>query len=498
MMQPSPFSLPPYSASQICNLLPQQLQHVVTELRLLTQASDGIIINSMLNAMAVAVQASADVFNPLTNTPIPLSLYCITIAESGARKSTVDNILSAPFRDFEQRQSEDEKTHKNDYEHDIEVYNIRLKLLKAKLKKAIVSQHKEDEVNVGAELKSHKETKPILMAAPKILVSDITQPALQKALSAPWRSLCLNTDEAGKILNGKDFSMPSFYNSLWDARPFTVDRISTGRSHVNNYRFSMNLMLQPSIFAKYVRIHGELAKESGFFARCLFAISQPPSMLFQRPRTETISTPHLDRFITRIRTLLASAYQNFSLKGKHEHRLLIVGDCAHILSINEERENYCLRMSINSSNQSLEFIHRATEHILRLAGVMHVFLGEDDSDTIKSDIINDAYSMAKEYSIQYQNAIDFHGVTESLIQALLTFIGANSQYHHALGVFAINKTMLLQKGPSKLRKKENLDMALAILESRRNIQLRRVANATYINLHNDQLTLPSYHPQGHY
>ncbi|GJC06139.1 hypothetical protein KAM385_31680 [Aeromonas hydrophila] len=497
-MQPLPFSLSPYSASQMCNLLPQQLQHVVTELRLLTQASDGIIINSMLNAMAVAVQASADVFNPLTNTPIPLSLYCITIAESGARKSTVDNILSAPFRDFEQRQNDDEKTHKNDYEHDIEIYNIRLKLLKSKLKKAIVNQHKEDEVNVSAELKSHKETKPIMRAAPKIFVSDITQPALQKALSAPWRCLCLNTDEAGKILNGKDFSMPSFYNSLWDARPFTVERISTGRSHVNNYRFSMNLMLQPSIFAKYVRIHGEQAKESGFFARCLFAISQPPSMLFQQPRTETISTPHLDRFIKRIRTLLDSAHQTFLLRNTHEHRLLMVGDCDHIFSINKDRESHCFNMSFNSNDPSLEFIHRATEHILRLAGVMHVFLEKDDNDTIKSDMINDAYSMVREYSAQYQQAVDFHEITESLIQALLTFIGANSQYYDVLGVFAINKTMLLQKGPSKLRKKENLDMALAILESRRNIQLRRVANATYINLQNDQLTLPNYQPQGHY
>ncbi|HDO1376247.1 TPA: DUF3987 domain-containing protein [Aeromonas veronii] len=494
MMQHPLFSLSPYIASQMCNLLPLPLQHVVTELRLLTQASDGIIINSMLSAMAVAVQASADVFNPLTNTPIPLSLYCITIAESGARKSTVDNILSAPFRDFEQHQSDDEKTRKNNYEHDIEIYNIRLKLLKAKLKKAIVNQHKEDEVNVGAELKSHKETKPIMRAAPKIFVSDITQPALQKALSAPWRCLCLNTDEAGKILNGKDFSMPSFYNSLWDTRPFSVERISTGRSHVHNYRFSMNLMLQPSIFAKYIRIHGELAKESGFFARCLFSISQPPSMLFQQPRTETISTPHLDRFIKRIRTLLESAHKNFLLRHTHEHRLLVVGDCDHILSINKDRESHCLSMSFNSSGPSLEFIHRATEHILRLAGVMHAFLEKGDDNTISNDIIDDAYSMIREYSVQYQQAVDFHEITESLIQALLTFIGTNAQYHHALRVFAINKTMLLQKGPSKLRKKENLDMALAILESRRKVQLRRIANATYINLCIDQITLPSYQP----
>lgn len=95
--EPPPSYYYPRPNSLMCNFLPMELQHVVAEVRQLTQADDDIIINSMLNAMAIAVQATTDIHNPLTEKPIPLSLYCVTVADSGTRKTTVDNIFSEPF-----------------------------------------------------------------------------------------------------------------------------------------------------------------------------------------------------------------------------------------------------------------------------------------------------------------------------------------------------------------------------------------------------------------
>jgi hypothetical protein len=479
MMQPPPFSLSPYIASQMCNLLPLPLQHVVTELRQLTQANDGIIINSMFSAMAVAVQASADILHPFTHKPIPLSLYCITVAESGARKSTVDNILMAPFRNFEQHHEDDEKIRERRYEHDLEIYGIRLKLLKAKLKKAMAAQNKEDEAAIGAELQSHKETKPVIGHTPRIMVSDITQSALQKVLSESWNYLCLNTDEAGKILNGKDFSIPSFYNALWDATPFSVERISTGRSHVNNYRFSMNLMLQPSIFAKYVRLHGEQAKESGFFARCLFAFPQP-SIFIQSPNVNVVPTPHLDNFLARITSLLHSAYHRFLYGQINERRLLTLQDTTYIYNLEHIKEKHRVQICNNDPSQSPQFIQRATEHALRLAGVMHAFLAGNDDNEIKNDLIYAAIEIMKEYSRRYQEAVDYHEITEQIIQKLLAYIQQHTQFNMSLKAHAINKSTLFHNGPPKLRKKEQLDIALTILESRGAIKRQQVGNITYI------------------
>ncbi|WP_429110917.1 DUF3987 domain-containing protein [Aeromonas veronii] len=479
MMQPSPFYLPPYIASQMCNLLPLPLQHVVTELRQLTQANDDIIINSIFSAMSVAVQISTDILHPFTHKPIPLSLYCITVAESGARKSTVDNILTTPFRNFEQRQHDDEKTQKKHYEHDMEIYEIRLKLLKTRLKKAMTAQNKEDEVVIGAELQAHKETKPVIGHPPRILVSDITQPALRKMLHAPWNYLCLNTEEAGKILTGKDFSMPSFYNTLWDATPLTVERVSTGRSHIHNYRFSMNLMLQPSAFAKYVRLHGEQAKESGFFARCLFAFPQP-SVFIQTPNINQVPTPNLDNFLARITSLLDSSHHRFLCGQINERRLLMLQDTVLIYDLEHLKESYRINICNNDPSQPPQFIQRATEHTLRLAGVMHAFLAGNDDNEVKSDLVNSAIELMKEYSRRHQVAVDYHEVTEQLLQKLLTYIQQHSHLNMSLNTHVISKSTLFHNGPSKLRKKEQLDIALTILESRGEIQRQQIGNITYI------------------
>ncbi|MDQ1885326.1 DUF3987 domain-containing protein [Aeromonas salmonicida] len=478
-MQKTPSFQPPHINSQMCNFLPLPLQHVVTEVRQLTQADDHLIINSMLSAMAIAVQASADVLHPFTHKPIPLSLYCITVAESGARKSTVENILMAPFRHFEKMLEDVNKAHANNYELEKEVYDIRTKLLKGKLRKAVASENSDAEFSIGMSLQSHKEGKPTIPSIPHLLVSDVTQPALQKVLSAPWNALGFNTDEAGKILNGKDFSMPSFYNSLWEATPLSIERMSTGHHQVDNYRFSMNLMLQPSAFAKYIRSHGEQAKESGFFARCLFAFTHP-SLSTQRPTTNILQTPNLERFTSRITVLLNSAHQRFLNGQLHERRLLALQNTTHILDFEHSKEICRVQIDSHDLPQAPQFIQRATEHALRLTGVMHAFLAGDDENTIKDDVLLAAMSMIQEYSIKYQQAVDYHEITESLIQALFIFIQQHAHLHSPLGLFATSKTLLLQRGPSKLRKKEQLDIALAILESRSLIQTQRISNGTYI------------------
>lgn len=467
----------PRTNSPMCNLLPKELQHVVIDVRQLTQADDDIIINSMLNAMAIAVQASTNVFHPFTQKPIPLSLYCISIAESGARKSTVDNILMAPFRHFEQTQEDETKIRIHHYEHEAYIYDTRLKILNSELRKAMKNKNTEDELAASEALQLHKKNKPICPPPSRILVSDITQPALQKALSSSWNSLSLNTDEAGKILNGRDFSMPSFYNKLWDATPSAVERTSTGRTHVNDYRFSMNLMLQPSLFAKYVHRYGESARESGFFARCLFALPRP-SYRANRHLIEPPQTPHLTKFLTRAEDILNDSYQRVMSKQLSERRLLKAKNNAVLYDFEQNKER---ALAYNASNAVLdapEFMQRATEHALRLAGVMHAFLC--DEDTVSDTVLDAAIKMTMEYSRRYQQAIDYNELSEQLINSLLKFIVNNARLHHLLPFPVISKTLLLQGAPSKLRKKQQLDAALAILEHNQEISIHRISNSIFI------------------
>ncbi|NEX74992.1 hypothetical protein, partial [Aeromonas rivipollensis] len=159
---------------------------------------------------------------------------------------------------------------------------------------------------------------------------------------------------------------------------------------------------------------------------------------------------------------------------------LALRDTAQIEKLEHDKELYRIQLSADDQSQSPQFIQRATEHTLRLAGVMHAFLAGNGNNVINDDLTRSAIQMMKEYSGRYQQAVDYHEITEALIQALLTFIQQHTHYHPTLNLRVTSKTLLLQKGPSKLRKKDQLDVALAILELRKDIQIKRAANGTYI------------------
>lgn len=91
--------------------LPPLIRGAVEEAIAVTQAPNALIVSSALAAASLAVQTKFDVrrYNGLVS---PCSLFFITIAESGERKTTVDKFFFSPFLEFEetvsQNKTEDE------------------------------------------------------------------------------------------------------------------------------------------------------------------------------------------------------------------------------------------------------------------------------------------------------------------------------------------------------------------------------------------------------
>ena len=76
------------------------IRAAVEEAALRTQAPNALIASSALAAASLSVQTQFNVrrHNGLVS---PCSLYCITVAESGERKTTVDRFFFEPFTQFE-------------------------------------------------------------------------------------------------------------------------------------------------------------------------------------------------------------------------------------------------------------------------------------------------------------------------------------------------------------------------------------------------------------
>lgn len=459
-------------STQMCHDLPLELQLVLTEVRQSAGADDDLIINSMLSAMSVAVQASTDIIHPLTNNVIPLSLYCITVAGSGARKSTVDSIFMAPFHAFEQEQEKANDKLDEKYEADKEAYDARLKSLRSKLKKANDNENIDDQKKYKSEMDAHLKTKPARAPKIRILVNDATQEKLQIELGKPWNKVCLNNDEAGIFFNTRNFAQSSYYNTLWGAKPQNIERTDDKPRYAIDYRFGMHLMMQPPHFSKFIRLHGEEVRENGFLARCLFSFI-PLSRQHNKSTADQENTLHLNKFTDRITTLLNIANNKFRCGQFNEHRKLSVTNQDALRGFHEQCERFL------GNTQHPEFALRATEHALRLAGVMHAFLCDDDNDSVDDDILSSAFKMTHAFADRYQKAVNHNELTQELVIQLLCFINDNSRFTPQLKRNAINKSTLLQKGPTKLRKKEQLDMALEALVSTGDIRRERIHNCWY-------------------
>ena len=73
-----------------------------------TQAPDAIVGNSMLAAASLAVQPYANVMLPY-GASVPASLYLVTVAESGERKSAVDRLALHAHAVFEKAKSDEQR-----------------------------------------------------------------------------------------------------------------------------------------------------------------------------------------------------------------------------------------------------------------------------------------------------------------------------------------------------------------------------------------------------
>ena len=76
------------------------LEAVARETLRIVQAPEALVGASFLAAASMAVQGIANV--ELDGRKYPLSLYLLTIGESGERKTTVDAIAGAPLREFQE------------------------------------------------------------------------------------------------------------------------------------------------------------------------------------------------------------------------------------------------------------------------------------------------------------------------------------------------------------------------------------------------------------
>lgn len=226
---------------------------------------------SVLAAAALTVQPFADAV--LDGRQYPLSLFMLTVAESGDRKSGVDKLATAPHKD-RQRQLFDS------YQEEYQRFKNQHDAYELTRKQAIEANKKKGQEAIAGAL-NELGLPPEPPKQPTLLSQEPTIEGLVKGFASGQPSQGLFSDEGGSFFGGHSLKDENKLKSiaglsqLWDGSDINRTRAALGESMtIKNPRLSAHLMIQP-IVAASAFLDPELSGQ-GFLAR--FLIAAPESI----------------------------------------------------------------------------------------------------------------------------------------------------------------------------------------------------------------------------
>jgi len=255
-----------------------------------------IAAHSVLAVAAFAAQDKADI--SMDGRTIPLSLFMLTIAESGDRKSACDKVASAPLMQWQRDRQLEFLREAQDYKNASDVYGSE--------HKAALSG-KKTAADKAAALDAL--TPPTQPPDPIVIVQEPTLEGLQKSFKHGWPSQAMFSDEGAQFFGGHAMNPDNCAKTIsglskyWDGSPITRTRAAAGESAtMYDRRLSIHLLVQP-IIAQEV-LGNPLLMQQGILAR--FLITEADSLAGTRfyKATNPMEHPAVVRFHTAITALL--------------------------------------------------------------------------------------------------------------------------------------------------------------------------------------------------
>jgi hypothetical protein len=229
------------------------------------QVPEAIAAQAVLAAAALAAQAHADVMLPYGQTR-PLSLFFVTVAASGDRKSTADNEALWPIRKREKKLKEEHERAHSEWKIACAAWNAEKKKIEAD-KKLDLDQRRTALAEIGPE--------PEPPLYPFLTAPEPTIEGLVKAwISAP-ASLGVFSAEGGMFIGGHGMSQDNRlrsaagYSEMWDGKPIKRLRSLDGVTILHGRRLSMHLMVQHDAAAQFLA--DPLLRDQGLLSRVLVA-----------------------------------------------------------------------------------------------------------------------------------------------------------------------------------------------------------------------------------
>ena len=303
---PLPLGIQVASEPYPSDALPDVVRAAVEEVQAFTQAPLPLVACCALGALSLTGQAHVDV-KRAERLIGPTSLFLLTIADSGERKSTCDQFFTEPIREYERQQMEAMRPALSNYRAEMAAWESSQTGIKDNIR---LKAKKGDPVDSQREaLRRFEDNKPVPPRVPRLLRLDETPENLAWVLAREWPAAGIVSAEAGLVFGahamGKDSIMRNLalLNTLWDGGTLAIGRRTSESFTVQGARFTVALQVQEATLRSFVECSGGLARGTGFLAR--FLLAWPESTQGQRLFVEAPTDwPRLSAFHQRVAELL--------------------------------------------------------------------------------------------------------------------------------------------------------------------------------------------------
>lgn len=433
-----------------------------------SQAPESMVYLTALCSAALASQGLADVKLP-TGSRRPISLMGLTIADSGERKSTVDNQFNKGAKAFEDKESEK-------YQKELGKHTLKEELHKdkaASIKKSLDLNDDKESEQAFELLLAHNENAPVKPTMPKLFYEDTTPDALTLGLSENLPNAFFGSSEGGNIFNGRALPKTSILNAIWSGDDMSVDRKVAKSFKLSGVRLTIHIMIQPCILGRYMEKTKGEARDSGLFSRAL--VCAPHSNCGNRQVREVeYSTDSLDEFNSRVAKLLLDSY---SLDSHTDRRVASLSAEAKRVWIDVANDIEINMQPNGLYSNAKDHASKLAENIARVAAVIHCFEYSLDEE-ISANSLWEAINLVSYFSGQFMSVFSAPPKYVTDAQNLMQWLGVYADS----GVRYLKRNNILQFGPAGTRKKKDLEAALEYLRPNGDILVIKSRNTKVIDL----------------
>lgn len=414
------------------------------------QAPAALCGQSILAAASLAAQAHADVV--VDGRRDPLSLFVMTIAESGERKSAADRVALEAHRVHE-------RAALDQYGADMQMYSVAFQAHEA-ASRATAKGKKVGEIRSALEDLGPPPTAP---ANPILLVPTPTLEGIHKLYTTGRPSIGLFHDDAGEFIGGHAMNAENRMKSaaglsrLWDSGEFDRVRAGDGAQKHFGRRLSMHLMIQP-VIAETV-LSDDILTGQGLLARAL--LSWPESTIGRRPYVETDlgADPDLARYRRNVSALLE---REPTLRAGSTNELQ---PRSLVLTPEAKRVWIAVHDAIETDQQDggefatvRAWASKSPAQVLRIAGVL-TLIEVPDAGVIKPETIERA-ALLMEHHLREAARI----VGTASVPAEIRHAEALRDWCHREQRTHVYSRAAMQYGPSCIRTVATFDAAIQVLE----------------------------------